>query len=201
MTAAAFRTACARDKYSVDTIVAFLRGRIAAKPDVGVICGSGLNDLDKVLDAASRVAFPYSDIPGFPQSTVAGHTGELVFGTLGGTNVMLMRGRFHFYEGYEPSRVSLPVRVMAALGVRVVVVTNASGGVNTTYRIGDFMIIQDHISFPGLSGTHPLVSGNVADCATGARASTWRRLSASVWRRCAAAVVSVCAASARGRVR
>ena len=83
--------------------------------------------------------------------------GELVFGSLGGVSVVLMRGRFHFYEGYAPSRVSLPIRVFAALGVRVVVVTNASGGVNPGYDIGDFMVISDHLSFPGLSGVNPLV--------------------------------------------
>jgi len=153
-----FARASAKDKYNVVKIVAHLQSIVPTPPDVGVICGSGLSELHEIL--SDRVSVPYETIPGFPQSTVQGHAGELVFGKIGAVSVVLMRGRFHFYEGYEPSRVAMPVRVMAALGVRGIIVTNASGGVNPAYEIGDFMVIQDHISFPGLSGVSPLMGEN-----------------------------------------
>ena len=155
ITAEQFAHFAEKDKYNVVEIVAFLRATVPQLPDVGVICGSGLSELHTIL--ADRVTIAYKDIPGFPLSTVQGQVGELIFGTLGATNVVLMRGRFHFYEGYEPAKVALPVRVMAALGVRAIVVTNASGGVNPSFNIGDFMVIKDHMSFPGLSGVSPLV--------------------------------------------
>lgn len=160
LTAAQFEAACAHDKYNVLQIVEHLRKVAPRIPDIAVICGSGLSELHEIL--TDRLTVPYSSIPGFPLSTVQGQVGELVFGNLGGKAVVLMRGRFHFYEGYDPKRVSLPVRVFAALGVRVLVVTNASGGVNPVYNIGDFMIIQDHLSFPGLSGVSPLIGENDA---------------------------------------
>lgn len=153
--AAKFEHASARDKYNVIQIVEYLKPLLGTVPDIGVICGSGLSELHQILE--DKLPIPYASIPGFPQSTVQGQVGEMVLGKLKGKTVMLMRGRFHFYEGYEPAKVSIPVRVFAALGVRVVVVTNASGGVNPSYNIGDFMVLHDHMSFPGLSGVSPLV--------------------------------------------
>lgn len=150
-----FQAATARDEYNIVKIVLYLKSRVAAPPDLGIICGSGLSELHQILEDTTTV--PYEEIPGFPQSTVQGHFGELVFGRIGAVSVVLMRGRFHFYEGYEPAKVAMPVRVMAALGVRAVIVTNASGGVNPAFEIGDFMVIQDHLSFPTLSGTSPMV--------------------------------------------
>lgn len=116
---------------------------------------SGLAGL--VEDAQS---IEYSSIPGFPRSTVEGHGNVLVFGKLEGKNVVVMKGRFHFYEGYRATDVSIGVRVFAALGVKVLLVTNAAGGVNAGYKVGDVMVINDHISFPGLAGIHPLVGHN-----------------------------------------
>lgn len=102
----------------------------------------------------------YNDIPGFPRTTVHGHAGELVFGVIGDKKVVCMKGRFHFYEGNSPATVGLPVRVMAALGIRVLVVTNAAGGVNPDFHVGDVMLIRDHVSLMGLAGIHPLVGPN-----------------------------------------
>jgi purine-nucleoside phosphorylase len=158
VTAAQFEAATLHDKYNVLQIVQHLQKVAPRQPVIGVICGSGLSELHEIL--TDRVTLPYATIPGFPQSTVQGQVGELVFGFLDGKSVVLMRGRFHFYEGYDPKLVSLPVRVFAALGVRALVVTNASGGVNPVYNIGDFMILQDHMSFPGLSGVSPLIGEN-----------------------------------------
>ena len=116
-------------------------------PEVGIICGSGLSGLSKVIENPLTVL--YSDIPGFPLATVAGHHGELVFGTIQGVSVVCMRGRFHFYEGNDMRTVALPVRVMRLIGVKLLVVTNAAGGLNPDYEVGDIAIIQDH--FGGVS--------------------------------------------------
>lgn len=113
---------------------------------------------------ASQVQNPivmhYEDIKGFPQTTVAGHAGELVFGTLGGKTVICMKGRFHCYEGYEPSTLLVPIYVLAALGIKALVVTNAAGGVNPDFHVGDVMMIKDQITFCGLTGSHPLIGKN-----------------------------------------
>ena len=160
MDEAAFCKATAHDAQNVLPVVSHLQSLIGDRiPDVAVICGSGLSNLHEML--TNRLTVPYASIPGFPLSTVQGQVGELVFGELGSTFVVLMRGRFHFYEGYEPKLVALPVRVFAALGVRALVVTNASGGVNRNFRICDIMIIQDHLSFPCLAGSgSPLMGEN-----------------------------------------
>ncbi|XEC92813.1 purine-nucleoside phosphorylase [Paenibacillus tarimensis] len=124
-------------------------------PDVGLIMGSGLGILgDYITDA---VVIPYRDIPHFPVSTVEGHAGELMIGQLSGRTVVLMRGRFHMYEGYGPELTAFPVRVMKALGVHTLVVTNAAGGINTEYEPGDLMLISDHIN---LTGRNPLIGPN-----------------------------------------
>lgn len=127
-------------------------------PVVGVICGSGLSGLGDLLTDSIKV--DYSDIPYFPQSTVPGHIGRFVIGYLSGKPTICMQGRFHFYEGYPLSKVTLPVKVMKLLGVQILVVTNAAGGLNSTFNVGDIMVIEDHINFPGLAGNNPLFGPN-----------------------------------------
>ncbi|KAI8092214.1 hsp7-like protein [Gilbertella persicaria] len=130
--------------------------------DLGVICGSGLGGLVDTLDERTKVEFSYSDIPGFVSSTVAGHVGKLVFGHLGEsrTPTVFMVGRFHFYEGYSMLQVTLPVRVMALLGIKYLVVTNACGGLQPQHKVGDLMIINDHLSLPGMVGNNALMGPN-----------------------------------------
>jgi purine-nucleoside phosphorylase len=109
------------------------------------------------------IVIPYNQCPeGFPQSTVVGHAGEFVFGTIGSKNVMCMRGRFHQYEGYTGKQCVIGIRLMAAMGVKMMIVTNAAGGVNRSFNIGDVMLIRDHISFPGMAGFNPLTGPNDA---------------------------------------
>lgn len=150
------------NKIMIDEAAAFIAARTRIKPEIGLILGSGLGVLGDDLENA--VTIPYADIPHFPISTVEGHAGELVLGSMQGRSVALMRGRFHQYEGYEADRTTLPVRVMKELGVRTLLVTNASGGINLAYRPGDLMIISDHIN---LTGRNPLVGPN--DNALGVR--------------------------------
>lgn len=146
------------DKAYLDAIekaVGYLRGKGVEQPEIGLILGSGLGELAD--EATDPVAIPYEDIPGFPVSTVEGHAGKLVYGTLGGRKVLAMQGRFHFYEGYSFKEVTLPVRIMKALGVTSLVVTNAAGGVNESFTPGDLMIITDHIN---MTGDNPLLGPN-----------------------------------------
>lgn len=137
----------------------FIRSRTSgAAPEIGLIMGSGLGILgDHVTDA---VTIPYEAIPHFPLSTVEGHAGELLIGRLAGRQVVLMRGRFHMYEGYAPELTAFPVRVMKALGAGKLVVTNAAGGINTSFEPGDLMLISDHIN---LQGRNPLIGPNEAE--------------------------------------
>lgn len=134
---------------------AFLRKTLPFLPEVGMILGSGLGVLADSLDHATAVE--YADIPHFPVSTVEGHAGQLVVGELAGKKVVIMKGRFHLYEGYEPQQVTFPIRVLKALGVRVLLVTNAAGGINTAYASGELMIIRDHLN---LTGRNPLIGPN-----------------------------------------
>lgn len=120
--------------------------------DVGLILGSGLGELGEEVE--QPIAIPYGKIPHFPVSTVVGHAGQLVYGTLGGQKVLAMQGRFHYYEGYSLEEVTFPVRVMKELGIHSVVVTNAAGGVNTTFEPGDLMMITDQINFTGVNPLH-----------------------------------------------
>ncbi len=115
-------------------------------------------DLAQELEDA--IAIPYTEIPHFAHSTVAGHAGRLLIGNLEEVPVVAMQGRFHLYEGYTPQMLTFPIRVMSLLGARTLIVTNAAGGVNPTYRPGDFMLIHDHIAFPGLAGGNPLIGPN-----------------------------------------
>lgn len=149
-------------KTAIDEAAAYIRSTTSVTPEIGLILGSGLGVLGEQLEDA--VTIHYADIPHFPVSTVEGHAGELVIGRLQGRNVVLMRGRFHMYEGYEPERTAFPVRVMKALGVRTLLVTNAAGGVNLSYKPGNLMLISDHLN---LTGRNPLIGPN--DNALGAR--------------------------------
>jgi purine-nucleoside phosphorylase len=133
----------------------FIQSRIHQTPSVGIILGSGLGGLIDAVTIETEIA--YSEIPHFPVSTVQGHAGKLVFGKLGGKDVMLMAGRFHYYEGYNMQEVTFPVRVMKALGMDTLIVSNAAGAMNTSYAVGDLVIIKDHINlFP----EHPLRGPN-----------------------------------------
>jgi len=131
---------------------------VTCKPSVAIVLGTGLGDLAHELDHPTII--PYTEIPHFAQSTVIGHTGSLLIGMLEGVPVIVMQGRFHFYEGYTPQVLTFPIRVMSLLGAHTLVVTNAAGGVNPAYRPGDFMLIRDHISLPALAGANPLVGNN-----------------------------------------
>jgi purine-nucleoside phosphorylase len=138
------------------------RASIAARaplaPRIGLILGSGLGSLADELDQG--MILPYAELPGFPRSTVHGHRGELAIGRLAGQPVMVMRGRFHFYEGYSMQQVTFPVRVMRALGCHTLIVTNAAGGLRPDWQVGDLMRISDHIFLPGMAGHHPLIGPN-----------------------------------------
>ena len=141
----------------LEETVAFIRSLSVTKPTTGIVLGSGLGNLAAEIEVEKEIA--YEAIPHFPVSTVEGHHGRLIFGTLGGKAVVVMAGRFHFYEGYSPQEVTYPVRVMKALGIGVLLISNAAGGLNPRYRIGDLMILQDHIS---LFTINPLLGKNDA---------------------------------------
>ena len=134
---------------------AYLQTRTDLIPQIGIILGSGLGGLIDAVDIV--ISIPYAEIPHFPQSTVEGHAGRFIFGTLGGKPVLMMAGRFHYYEGYSTTEISFPVRVMKALGCETLVVSNAAGGMNPEYRIGDIVFIKDHINF---NPDHPLRGKN-----------------------------------------
>ena len=134
---------------------AFIKSKYTKHPLIGVVLGSGLSNFTKGMQIECEI--DYSDLPHFPVSTVAGHKGKLVFGTLNNKPVIVMAGRFHFYEGYTPQQVVYPIRVMNMLGVETLLLSNAAGGVNTGFKVGDMMIIKDHIS---LFTVNPLIGKN-----------------------------------------
>lgn len=133
----------------------YILSRIKNKPQVAVILGTGLGTLADCIE--DKIVIKYKDIPHFPQSTVAGHAGEFIIGRIGDKNVIAMNGRFHYYEGYKMEEVTFPVRVIKALGVNDIIVTNASGGMNPEFQAGDLMIIMDHIN---MLGDNPLIGKN-----------------------------------------
>ena len=133
----------------------YILEKIDFRAETGIILGTGLGGLVNELEIESTL--PYSEIPNFPVSTVEGHVGRLIFGRLGNKNVMAMQGRFHYYEGYSMPEVTFPVRVMQQLGIRYLFVSNASGGLNPDYKVGDIMVINDHINF---FPEHPLRGAN-----------------------------------------
>ncbi|TNE99437.1 MAG: purine-nucleoside phosphorylase [Bacteroidetes bacterium] len=134
----------------------YIQSRTKVKPSIGIILGTGLGGLVKEINIIDEI--PYTEIPNFPVSTVQSHSGKLIFGELGGKHVVAMQGRFHYYEGYTMQEVTFPVRVMKYLGIERLFVSNASGGVNPDFEIGEIMIINDHINlFPA----HPLIGKNI----------------------------------------
>jgi purine-nucleoside phosphorylase len=135
-----------------------IRERTDLPVTTGIVLGSGLGGLADMLEGA--VTIPYSDVPGWPRSTVHGHRGELVIGRLEGCPVVAQRGRAHLYEGYSPQQVVFPIRVMHFLGVSTVILTNAAGGLNPAFQGGDVMMLNDHINLVGMSGNNPLVGPN-----------------------------------------
>jgi purine-nucleoside phosphorylase len=136
---------------------AFIQRKVTIEPEVGIILGTGLGGLAK--DIKDQQILSYSEIPNFPLSTVEGHSGKLIFGILGGKKVVAMQGRFHYYEGYGINEVTFPVRVMKYLGIKNLFVSNASGGVNPIFEIGDLMIINDHINLI----PNPLIGPNIKE--------------------------------------
>ncbi|MDI3526624.1 MAG: purine-nucleoside phosphorylase [Tenuifilum sp.] len=139
----------------INQTAAFIKSKVSIEPEVGIILGTGLGGL--VREIENQEALEYKDIPNFPVSTVEGHSGRLIFGTLGGKKVVAMQGRFHYYEGYDMKQVTFPVRVMKFLGIKNLFVSNASGGVNPDFEIGDLMIINDHINLM----PNPLIGPNM----------------------------------------
>ncbi len=138
--------------------VEVIRSRTQQAVGVGLVLGSGLGVLAEQLE--DRTVIPYADIPGWPRSTVHGHAGQLVIGTLEGVAVITQQGRAHFYEGYDLQQVTFPIRVMQALGVHTLILTNAAGGINRAYDVGDVMLLNDHINFVGMAGHNPLIGVN-----------------------------------------
>lgn len=134
----------------------YIHDRVPFKPEIGIVLGTGLGGLVKEIEIAHTLE--YKDIPNFPVSTVESHSGKLIFGTLGGKKVIAMQGRFHYYEGYTLQEVTFPIRVMKMLGIKRLFLSNASGGVNPDFEIGEIMIMNDHINlFPG----NPLIGKNI----------------------------------------
>ncbi len=140
---------------TVDRAAGFLASRMSLRPVAGMITGTGLGGLTDEMEVESRVS--YSEIPGFPRSTVAGHKGTLACGEISRRSVVVMEGRFHLYEGYDPYEVTFPVRVMARLGVKYLFISSAAGGLNPWFRPGDVMLVLDHIN---LTGVNPLRGPN-----------------------------------------
>lgn len=144
--------------YRINESVSFIESKINQKPKLGIILGSGLGGLADLIEDA--VSIEYREIPHFPISTVEGHAGRLVLGRLEGKDIVVMQGRFHYYEGYPIQDVVFPVRVMLGLGIGKLIVTNAAGGVNKSFNPGDLMIINDHINY---TGVNPLIGKNLDD--------------------------------------
>jgi len=145
----------------IDQAADAVRKRTSHQPRVGIILGSGLNELADSVQKADII--PYGDLPNWPISTVYGHAGRLVIGELEGQAVFIMQGRIHFYEGYSMSQITLPVRVMQRLGLEIMIVTNAAGGVNPAFTPGDVMLITDHLNLIGMTGLNPLMGPNIEE--------------------------------------
>ena len=140
----------------IQETAAFLRSKMHTQPETAIILGTGLGSL--VNEITDKYEIGYETIPNFPVSTVEGHSGKLIFGKLGNKDIMAMQGRFHFYEGYAMTEVTFPIRVMRELGIQTLFVSNAAGGMNPAFEIGDLMIITDHINF---FPEHPLRGKNI----------------------------------------
>ncbi|XP_014103076.1 purine nucleoside phosphorylase isoform X1 [Bactrocera oleae] len=142
----------------IKEIADYFLERISIRPVIGIICGSGLNSLADHITGTE--AFEYKDIPNFPVSTVEGHVGRMIFGYLEGMPVVAMQGRFHYYEGYPLAKCSMPVRVLKLVGIKYLFATNAAGGLNPKYKVGDIVIVRDHINIMGFAGNSPLQGPN-----------------------------------------
>jgi purine-nucleoside phosphorylase len=140
----------------INEAAAYIQANTTIQPEIGIILGTGLGGLVKEIEIVHEI--PYEQIPHFPVSTVESHKGKLIFGKLGGKSVIAMQGRFHYYEGYNMQEVTFPVRVMKMLGIGRLFVSNASGGVNPDFEVGEIMIINDHIN---LMPAHPLIGKNL----------------------------------------
>jgi len=138
----------------IEETTEFLKAKGIVNPEAGVILGTGLGGLTSKIE--NSIGIDYKDIPNFPVSTVSGHAGKLIFGDFGGKKIVAMKGRFHYYEGYTTEQIALPIRVMKYLGIRYLFLSNAAGGVNPMFQIGDIMIITDHINLM----PNPLIGKN-----------------------------------------
>ncbi len=141
--------------------IAFLETRVKHKPEIGIILGTGLGKLVSEIEIHEKI--PYASIPNFQHSTVAGHSGQMIFGRMSGRNIMAMQGRIHYYEGYSMQEIAFPIRVMKFLGIKLLILSNASGGVNPEFEVGDIMLIDDHIN---LMKDNPLIGKNEDEIGT-----------------------------------
>lgn len=141
---------------TIQETVRFIQNAYPYAPEIGVVLGSGLGNFSKGIEIELEI--PYSEVPHFPVSTVQGHSGRLIFGKMEGKRIVAMAGRFHFYEGYTAEEVVFPIRVLKLLGIRLLMLSNAAGGVNPTFKVGDLMLIRDHI---GLGIINPLIGKNI----------------------------------------
>lgn len=144
----------------VDEAAAYLREALSTAPELGIILGSGLNPIADVIEEA--VCLPYADVPYMCSSTAPGHVGQFVCGKLGGKQVLCMQGRLHAYEGHDPASIAFPIQVMGGLGIKALILTNATGGINTGYEVGEVVLIKDHINF---TGKNPLIGAFPGDIA------------------------------------
>ncbi len=142
-------------KEKLQKTIVFLQKRMTINPKVAIVLGSGLGGLTKIMDIVEEI--PYAEIPNFPVSTVKGHKGTLIFGRINQVDVVVLNGRFHYYEGYPMETVTYPEMVFAGLGIKILILSNAAGGMNPTFQVGDIMLIRDHINF---FGTNPLIGPN-----------------------------------------
>jgi purine-nucleoside phosphorylase len=148
----------------IDGVAGVVRTKIKIQPRIGLILGTGLGRLAEAIQQPTLI--PYSELPGWPLSTVQGHAGRLVIGSLDGQSLLVMQGRIHFYEGYDMAQVTLPVRVMQRLGIEILIVTNAAGAINPKFLPGDVMLITDHLNFVGMAGLNPLIGPNLDELGT-----------------------------------
>jgi purine-nucleoside phosphorylase len=144
---------------AIDRIAGIIRSKIKHPPHIGLILGTGLGGLAEAVQKPTIIS--YSELPGWPVSTVVGHIGRLVAGELDGQSLLVMQGRTHYYEGYSMAQVTLPVRVMQRLGIEVLIVTNAAGAINPDFMPGDVMLITDHLNLAGMAGLNPLIGPNL----------------------------------------
>jgi purine-nucleoside phosphorylase len=145
-------------RLEIEAAAQYVREQTRHQPEIGIVLGSGLAALAEAVTEPDFI--PFQEIPNFPVSSVRGHSGRLVIGKLEGRSVLVMQGRVHFYEGYSMSQVTLPIRMMQVLGIKTVILTNAAGGVNRSFKAGDVMLIVDHVNLLGMAGQNPLRGPN-----------------------------------------